>query len=107
MSYDISLMMDTGAGLKQIADCGNYTYNVSAMFMKAFGDGGIHNLADMQAGTAIPFIKGAIDHMRNNAEDYRKLNPKNGWGSYEGAIGYLESILGHCKEHPLTTIQID
>jgi len=107
MSYDVSLMMNTGAGLKEIVDCGNYTYNVSPMFRDAFGEeDGINRLQGIMAEDAIYHLEKAIHLMQHNPDHYRTMNPKNGWGSYEGALGYLQDILKHCKEHPLTQIKI-
>lgn len=107
MGYDISLRINTGKHMTQVYDCGNYTYNVSPMYYKAFGEGGIYSLSAMAGHTAAPFIKGAITTMRENENEYKALNPSNGFGDYEGAITYLAKILHGCEEHPEAQVFIN
>lgn len=107
MSYDVYLEIFTGKKFIEVADCGNYTYNVYRMYQNAFSNfNGIKVLAGMSAKQAIPILESAIKNMKSSPEEYKLLNPSNGWGNYEGALNYLEGILLECKEHPLTEIRI-
>jgi hypothetical protein len=44
--------------------------------------------------------------MKARLEEYQKLNPENGWGSYETALAFLEEIINACEEYPDATIRI-
>lgn len=105
MSYDIDLMIDTGTGeLHTICDVGNYTSNVSAMWCKALGGFTLSSLNGRIAGECVAMLETAVEHMRNNPDDYTPMNPRNGWGNYDGATDYLCMLLNACKKHPKTTI---
>jgi hypothetical protein len=48
-------------------------------------------LLDLQIGVADATL---------NADDYRKLNPENGWGDYEGFNMVLNRLFDMCRKHP-------
>lgn len=107
MSYDVSLRINTGKKMVEVADCGNYTSNVSKMYYKSFGEGGINSLHGMKGHTAAPFLKGAILTMQENKAEYVALNPPKELGDYGGAIAYLINILEACENHPLAEVSIN
>jgi len=39
-------------------------------------------------------------------EKYKLLNPSNGWGSYEGALEFLQNVLVACTTHPLAKVYV-
>lgn len=88
MSYDISVNRYCPA----ILDI-NYTFNVSPMFRLALGKSGIKQLNDLSRKECIELLESGIEHMEQNQETYKKLNPENGWGNYEGALDVLVKIL--------------
>lgn len=106
MSYDIYLEIDTGAEYPAtVVDCGNYTSNVSGMWKKALGE----RLAEFDgrnAGESVPLLDAGIKAMSSSPDEYREMNPANGWGSYEGALTYLVDLRSYCAEHPKTTIRV-
>ena len=106
MSYDVNLMINTGIEEHEVVDCGNYTYNVSAMYYKAFRGDGLKTIDGMKAGDAISFLKEAIIYFIEHEDELKLLNPENGWGDYEGALRYLQNILVECKLHPACTVRI-
>jgi hypothetical protein len=112
MSYDVSLTINTGKADHEVVDCGNYTYNVSPMYRKAFPLAtkgiqlGINCLHDMRADAAAEILNVAIDAMVQNKEEYIALNPSNGWGNYDGALSFLCNIRSLCLIHPLCTVKI-
>ena len=108
--------MGYGIGLEKICEhCGNddyievanITYNISPMYRKAFGGDGINDLNEILAEKAIPKIVKAIDEMANNKTEYEKLNPANGYGSYNGALSVLQKLLSACAGHMFHIIRID
>jgi hypothetical protein len=49
-----------------------------------------------------PLQKGLLQ-LRAEPEHYRRFNPANGWGSYEGLVAFVERLLEACREHPTAT----
>jgi hypothetical protein len=42
----------------------------------------------------------AIELMEENPVRFRKLNPSNGWGTYEDLLNFVKQYLAACVEHP-------
>lgn len=102
MSYDTSLMIDTGGTEPaEIEDIGNMTSNVSCMWTKALGFP-LTRLEGKLGDECIGPLEKAVSHIRHpdNAKDYQAMNPSNGWGNHDGAAEYLEDILAACRRHP-------
>lgn len=114
MSYDVYLKINTGKEMTTVVDVGNYTSNIGGMYQKAFsGDlqsqkeaHGIRCIHDMKASDAAPYIQLAIVEMEDDPDDYKSMNPANGWGNYEGALKYLKDILQACEDHPECIIDV-
>lgn len=110
MSYDISLhaYITTGGPElteMEVADIGNYTSNVAAMWREALG----HQLCDLdgrRAGDALNVVGMAVEAMEASPSEYEALSPSNGWGSYEGALAYLRRLRDACALHPNAQIHI-
>ena len=76
----------------------NVTYNLANMYYKCIDkEKGFKKLDGMNCKEALPIINNAIKDMLNNADEYRKLNPKNGWGSYEGLLATLQEMRNCCE----------
>ncbi|MDR3080970.1 MAG: hypothetical protein LBV60_08580 [Streptomyces sp.] len=110
MSYDISLRMTVDVGDPEPvefcpADIGNYTSNCHPMWTDALG----HSLSDLKnanAGDSLPALQKAVAAMEADPARYRAMNPKNGWGNYEGALDYLRELRNACAAFPDATIHI-
>ena len=72
MSLDIDIIAKRHVS---IYDC-NVTYNLAGMYYKAIKD------------------------MIENKEEYKKLNPKNGWGTYEGLLEVFQDMRNVCEQNP-------
>ena len=44
--------------------------------------------------------------LKSDPERFKRHNPLNGWGSYEGLIAFVEKYLSACKEYPQATIRV-
>ncbi len=125
MSMDIWLEVDTGGDEPRRLDSddpGNQTYNVDPMFALALdGDAaaGIQNGHDLliarkgpslkrfeglPAGDCVAELAAAVARMEATPESYRALNPANGWGSYEGALAYLQRFRDVCAANPAARV---
>lgn len=109
MSYDVSIFCPTC----RHSECDlNYTWNCAPMFYDALTwankgvELGINQLNEMKCSEAKPLLSLAINRMKDNPDIYKPMNPANGWGDYEGAIAFLEAILGYCEKLPDATIHV-
>ncbi len=111
-------------------EIGNITYNISPMWAEALGMGdgittdhdaisrimgfdgarerpyGIFRFQDAPCVEAAGPLAEAVERMKNHPEHYRAMNPENGWGSYEGALAYLERLATECATYPEYRIRI-
>lgn len=80
------------------------TYNLGKMFRVAMGwdfrQGQYYNCEEV-----IPFIKHGITELMNHPEKYRQYEPKNKWGTVEGAARALISLI-NCIEETSDDYQI-
>ena len=79
----------------------NITYNLAPMYYKAIDEElGLKKIKGMTCKKALPIIKKAIADMILNEEEYKKLNPKNGWGTYEQLLEDFRQIKNVCENNP-------
>ena len=90
MSYDMSI------GDEEF----NYTYNVSEMWYDCYDNDGIRKHYNLKGEDAIPILKTLQSHMIHSKERLEKMNPRNGWGSYEGALNFVNDLIEASKRNP-------
>lgn len=44
--------------------------------------------------------------LQANPAKYKKLNPENGWGSYEGLVDFVEEYVNACRKYPEAVIEV-
>lgn len=106
MSWDVSLVINTGIKEVQVFDAGNYTCNVAPMYFEAIGGEGLRSFDGLIANYVGLELGRVIEEMKRDPDKYEKMNPKNGWGNYEGAVRFLKKIREGCLDHPLATVRI-
>ena len=113
MSYDVRLAIDTGGeGLVSVTEYRNPTFNLAPMFSAALGidmrdyGKGRRFLDGMPAAEALPIVTAALSAMALDPARFRALDPPNGWGSYEGAVEFLQWLQKKCIEHPKATVLV-
>jgi hypothetical protein len=81
----------------------NITHNLSSMASEA----GIYQCLwrpdenDMKkAGQLIEPLRAGLALLKSDPERFKKLNPENGWGTYENLIQFVEDYLAACEKHP-------
>lgn len=85
----------------------NITYNLAPMYYKCIDiNGGLKALNGMKCKNAVPVLNRAIDDLVENKEEYEKLNPENGWGSYEGLLKSLKNLRIACLKNPSGKVEI-
>jgi hypothetical protein len=87
----------------------NITHNLKTMANKA----GIYEYLwrpeEVNITKAIELIeplKQGLQELKKNPTRYKKFNPENGWGSYEGLVEFVESYLTACQEYPDADIEV-
>lgn len=80
----------------------NITHNLNDMAEAA----GLYNVLwrpdEMGITTASQLIeplRKGLAELVNNPEKYKKFNPKNGWGDYEGMVEFVRKYLQACEEN--------
>ncbi len=76
----------------------NLTYNVGPMLMIA----GIamRDFNNMPCAKAAPKLAAAVATMEATPGEFKKLNPENGWGDYDGALRTLREMANWCASYP-------
>ena len=79
----------------------NITYNLSNMYYKCVDkEKGLKIFDNMSCKEALPILQKVIEDLIDNKEGYQKLNPENGWGSYEGLLERFLDMRKCCVDNP-------
>lgn len=54
----------------------------------------------------IPTLEKGLKKLKDKPEYFKKFDAKNGWGTYEHFVPFVEEILEACKKYPDATISI-
>lgn len=104
MSYDVSLMIDTGGPEQVEVTWRNMTSNVACMWRHAGAD--LAEFDGRKAGEVYPLLVDAVAEMLANPGTYRAMNPPNGWGSYETCVEFLRQLAVDFGAHPNATVSV-
>jgi hypothetical protein len=52
-----------------------------------------------------PLIAG-LRELKDNPKEYKRYNPKNGWGDYKCLVDFVEDYVKACIENPDATIYV-
>ena len=52
------------------------------------------------------FLQAGLEELRADAPRFRKLNPVNGWGNYEGLCMFVERYLETASKHPEAWVSV-
>lgn len=87
----------------------NITHNLGDMAKEA----GIYRhlwrpdeLGITKAGDLVLDLTVGLSDLLKNPDKYRKLNPENGWGSYEGLVRFTRDYLEACREYPDARVRV-
>lgn len=54
----------------------------------------------------IPLLREGIAKLVDNKEEAEKLNPSNGWGSYDSLLRFARDYLTACEDNPEATVNV-
>ena len=81
------------------------TYNLMPMFLAAGWD---HALYDGWTGARmLPVAQASLDTLKQDPQRFKRLNPLNGWGDYEGAVEFFTRLVEACKKNPDYIMRFD
>lgn len=110
MSLDVylSFMLDTGAEPEEITVYeSNITHNLNTMAKEAkIYDILWHPPEICLAKRLIRDLEKGLGRLKDNPEYFKKFNPPNGWGSYEGFVSFVSNYLDACKKYPKSSVKI-
>ena len=90
MSYDMNI------GDREF----NYTYNVAAMWYAAKPNVGIRCFYGMTGREAVKEQRDIQTYMEENRETLLEYEPENGWGTFAGALKFVNSLIIASLENP-------
>jgi hypothetical protein len=87
----------------------NITHNLNTMASEA----GIYEylwrpdeINITKASELIDPLREGLHNLKIDPERYKKFNPENGWGSYDGLVNFVENYLNACYEYPDAIIEV-
>lgn len=87
----------------------NITHNLTEMASKADLYTALWR-PDEQGWTKAKDITGILERglkrLKKDPTGFKKYNPDNGWGSYDGLVNFTESYLQACKDYPEAEIGV-
>lgn len=69
-------------------------------------DRGVRLLHNAPASEAAGVLAAAVERMESNPDEYRPMEPDNGWGDYGGALDFLRWMAETAREHPASRIVV-
>jgi hypothetical protein len=81
----------------------NVTYNLGTM-LRAAGFPPWRDLIGAPAAEVAETLAKVAETLREDPDGFKQYNPDNGWGTYEGAVEFVESFRDGCANHPRATI---
>lgn len=106
MSLDVSL----SAMRQTLVFDANITHNLNVMAREAGIYEALWRPEEISVTTAkelAPILERGLLDLKADPERFKKFNPANGWGDYDGLVKFVEKYLAACKENPDATVSAD
>jgi hypothetical protein len=87
----------------------NITHNLNTMAAEAGIYVALWRPEELKISRAIelaPIVKAGLDRLRADPERFKRLNPENGWGSYETLVKFTEAYLAALNENPDAEVSV-
>ena len=55
---------------------------------------------EITASVLVRFLESGLADMRARPEVYKEYNAKNGWGTYDDFVPWIEKLITACKQYP-------
>ena len=70
------------------------------MWYDCYKEKGIREHYGLTGKEAVPVLRKLRDHMEENRERLKEMEPDNGWGSYIGALKFVGELIIASLENP-------
>lgn len=108
--YNIWFTSKEGPIEKIVGEALTYTWTVSDMFYDAFRETspkGFRCLNGMKGSEALGALDKALTRFVNRAKEYRDMQPKTGFGTYEGAMVILRKMRDFLRSNPNVIVIVE
>lgn len=51
-------------------------------------------------------LEDGLARLKADPEHFKQHNPENGWGNYEGLVGFIEEYLAKARQHPEARVSV-
>lgn len=106
MSWSLSIRVNHPDGYESYFDVvDGHTYNLTPMWCKTgLIESTTRELHDMTCAALLPALKDALWDVVSKADEYRELDPPNGWGDYDGFFRIFVRFCETVSKHPTGTL---
>lgn len=59
-----------------------------------------------KAAELIEPLRAGLALLKSDPARFKKFNPENGWGTYEGLVIFVEDYLAACEEYPAAKVSV-
>ena len=94
-------------------DCTVYEANITHNLGKMASAAGIYEalwrpeeIGITKAQYLITPLMFGLQRLRDNPEGFKVHNPQNGWGDYDGLVGFVARYLDACKKYPEAMVRV-
>jgi hypothetical protein len=105
MSLDVSLM--------ETKPCEVFWKNITHNLNEMAEEAGIYEhlwrpdeIGITKAKQLIEPLKAGLETLKADPERFKRFNPSNGWGDYEGLVEFVESYIQACSDHPDADVEV-
>ncbi len=90
-----------------------YWRNITHNLNKMAGAAGIYNalwrpdeIGITKASQLIQPLTEGLTRLEAEPEEFKKYNPSNGWGDYQGLVEFVQGYLEACRKYPEATVRV-
>ncbi len=51
-------------------------------------------------------LRRGLEFLKKEPDYFKKFNPENGWGDYEGLVSFVQEYLSSCEENPDAEVSV-
>lgn len=99
--------MSLWVSLSAVTETEVFDYNITHNLCEMADEAGIYKhlwrpeeIGITKAEELIEPLKKGLELLKSDPERFKKLNPDNGWGDYDGLVRFVEQYLKHCISWP-------
>lgn len=94
-------------------DCTVYSANITHNLNKMASAAGLYKplwrpeeIGVATAGQLIEPLGNGLGQLLARPDDFKRLNPPNGWGDYDGLVIFVRDYLAACQQHPDAAVSV-